>query len=127
MSISHKSISLKNKLYFVAILVMTLVLIFSIKETVYSVGGTQANEAMEQYYHALEIEYRQTVNAVVKDMGYANAGVMLTKTIDAQGHREYELHINHRRLKHDDEALLDAISNIELPIENSRISIMTSY
>ena len=127
MSISHKSKSLKNKLYFGLILIMTIVLILSIKETVYSVNGDQAAADMERYYRTLENEYRQSVTALVEQMGYSNAGVMLTKMVDADGNREYEIRINHRRLKKGSEELIEAIELVELPIDNSSISIMTSY
>ena len=76
----------------------SLVIAFSIKGTACSMDkGERGRRAMEEYCRSVEKEYVVNVKKILKDNGYTNAGVMLTKVFNNDGTRRYTLSINHRR------------------------------
>ena len=66
-----------------------------------SVAAGQSTEKLkvkEQYYVELENQYIKEVREMLRDKGYQNSGVMLTRTVMEDGSREYHLNIHHKRL-----------------------------
>lgn len=91
-----------------------IVLAFSITGTAFSMDkGISGKSAYESYYRELEKEYVRNVKSILCKNGYDNAGVMLTKTIDADGQREYVVSIHHRKLDIESARTQKVISDID--------------
>lgn len=120
----------KDALFIMATVILVVIISLLFKGTVQGMSKTDSSDSMEKYYISLEKEYVSNVKTRLADAGYANAGVMLTKVILADGNREYTLSINHKKiaeLGEDIQPITDIVKNVELPIENMGISIMTTY
>ena len=125
-----KGQAIKNIIFFATAVLLVVLISLCIKGTAHSMEKSEGADEMESYYRSVEKEYVSSVKEVLKDFGLENSGVMLTKTIDAEGARTYVLSINHRRLKEgtsfDTEGLINALYEIEIGIPESTISIMTT-
>ena len=116
-----------RKMYWLGSLMAIIIVSFCIKGTAHSMERTDA--MVEGYFRQMESEYSTSIRALVNEMGYENAGVMLTKIVDEDGFRDYTLSIHHRRIGNDpvkDSALIDKINEIDFSVDNSSIYIMIS-
>lgn len=76
-----------------------MVVIFMSVFTAKAYGGVvQQSHISQDYYRELEKKYVTQVRGILKDSGYENAGVTLTKVMDENFHREYTVTINHKWL-----------------------------
>lgn len=79
------------------------------------------------YYKVIEQEYVDAVRDRLNANGFRNAGISLTKTLDADGKLEYEIAIHHRRIdkmsQYQREQLSDIIINDDTVVEGSSISV----
>lgn len=78
----------------VGIVIISLIIIFSAKV----VSSAQAYTALENYYAELERDYKYAVRDYMNDNGYTNAGITVTRIVDAEGNREYTVKIHHDKL-----------------------------
>lgn len=122
--------TMKRFLIGAALLLTSIIIAFCIKGTVYSMDkGERGHRAMEEYCRSVEKEYVVNVKKILRANGYENAGVMLTKVFNDDGSRKYTLSINHKRLGKSEERadeLKKEILELELPVEGSSISVMTT-
>lgn len=121
---------MKRDLIIITFLIAAISLL--IKGTVHGMESKDSTRAMESYYRSVEKEYVDSIKECLNHEGFNNAGVMLTKIIDADGNREYTLTINHHRfakeMSNDEkiQSVLEKVSDIPLDIENISFSIMTT-
>lgn len=52
----------------------------------------------EKFYQDLEKEYVKEVRAFLNEQGFENSGVTLTRVVDEQGNREYDVTLHHKYL-----------------------------
>lgn len=128
-TIINKTYSKGRAVYIILTLVLILITTLSIRGTAYSMEKTNMHDSMDPYYKSLENEYTNNVKNLLSELGYSNAGIMLTKVVDVDGNREYTLSLHHKLLSNNNERLnevTEAIKSIGAPVANSSIYIMTT-
>lgn len=104
----------ENAGFITAVTVLLLVSAVLIAATAQTVGGKKGGE--EAYYVQLEREYVQEMQDILNSSGFANSGVMLTKTIYEDNSREYHIAIHHGRFDSlsagEKEALVEELKGI---------------
>lgn len=82
-------------------------------------------EIDQKYYIELESEYLKRSRAYLEELGYRNCGVNLTRTIDADGQRSYQVCIHHRNFNRlqegDQEKLLNNLEALAYADESAAI------
>ena len=73
------------------------------------VRSAQADSALEKYYTGLESEYKYMVRDYMNENGYINAGIMVTRVVDAEGNRTYTVKLHHDKLDRLNEEELAAV------------------
>jgi len=90
---------MKNTCTFIIVtLLLILVSTFFITGTVQSQSAKNINET-EKYFRELEKEYVRDIRNYLNAQGYENSGVTLTRTVDEQGSREYQITLHHKYLE----------------------------
>lgn len=97
------------------IFLLVFVLVIFMKKTVVSVADSRI-QAEKEFYHKIESEYLKETRETLKESGYINSGVNLTKVIDEEGRRTYTVRIHNRRInaleETEREELLDTLRGI---------------
>ncbi len=78
------------------VLIMALILFFSGTVSSQSEGSVIVSE---EAYIQLEGEYVQQLRTILKEEGYENCGINLTRVVDAEGERAYSIVLHHKYLK----------------------------
>jgi len=88
----------KNITFIVSTIALILISAFFITKTV---RGEADHEriATEKYYQVLEQEYVSEIRAYLNEQGFENSGVALTRVVDEQGGREYQITLHHKYLE----------------------------
>ena len=91
-------ITTKNITFIAATIVLIIISAFFITKTV---RGEVDHEmiACEKYYQVLEQEYASEIRAYLNEQGFENSGVTLTRIIDEQGIRKYQITLHHKYLE----------------------------
>ena len=84
----------KNLKWILTTIVLILVTAFSIAGTVISKNDFKAGE-LEQYYLQKEKQLTEDVRDFLKQKGYGNSGVTVTRVVEANGNREYTVTVHH--------------------------------
>ena len=90
--------SVKNVTFTVVTIILVLCSAFFITKTVQGQSDTDV-AAKEGYYQALEQEYVDEIRTYLDEQGFLNSGVMLTRVVDEQGSREYQVTLHHKYLE----------------------------
>ena len=94
----RKTINLRGTAAFlVTTIILILISAFFITETVLSQSNIGQQE-MENYYHEQEQLLLGQTREQLKELGYANSGVTLTRVVDEEGNREYTFTIHHGKI-----------------------------
>lgn len=122
---------MKKGIFNLVTMVLILIIVFSIKGTAYSMEKTATanDQIMDSYYRALEKEYTDNIKSIANQMGYLNAGIMLTKVVDETGKRVYTLSMHHKsfgRNTEKDEEFINDIKAMDIMIEDASILIETT-
>ncbi len=88
----------KNITFIASTIALILISAFFVTKTV---RGQEDREtiACEKYYQVLEQEYVSEIRAYLNEQGFENSGVTLTRIIDEQGVREYQITLHHKYLE----------------------------
>lgn len=78
-------------------IILVMVTAFCCAGTVMSRTDFSAQE-LEHYDRERERQLVEDVRGYLRQQGYGNSGVMLTRVVDADGSREYTLSIHHSRI-----------------------------
>ena len=74
-------------------------------------------------YQEAEVTYAKQVKNILADASLKNAGVTMTKVIDANGKRDYTICINHKNINYMNKSELESLEmqldTLEMNIENS--------
>ena len=90
---------MKNTCTFIVVtILLVLISTFFISGTVQSQSAENISEN-EKYFQELEREYVREIRDYLNAQGYENSGVTLTRTVDAQGDREYRVTLHHKYLE----------------------------
>jgi len=80
-------------------------------------------QELEGYYHEKEQALVEEARDLLRDRGFANSGVMLTRVVDESGRRQYTLTVHHGRIsrmgEEDRQKLLEELEGIVFEDENS--------
>lgn len=87
---------MKKRFWLITVLLVTIIA-FSTTGTVMGMEKGKV-KVDEKYYRQIEKEYVKQVRVFLKDAGYDNCGVALTKVFYEDGTREYTLNIHHKRI-----------------------------
>lgn len=90
--------SVKNMTFIVTTVFLVLCSAFFVTKTVQGQSNVDMRE-QEHYYMVLEQEYVSDVRAYLNEQGFTNSGVTLTRVVDAQGTREYQVVLHHKYLE----------------------------
>ncbi|MBE5883674.1 MAG: hypothetical protein E7291_04575 [Lachnospiraceae bacterium] len=89
---------LGSTMAFVAVTGILVVMIaFCVTGTVISQSDMGMQE-VENYYREQERVLLQNTREQLREMGYTNCGVTLTRVVDAEGNREYTFTIHHGKI-----------------------------
>ena len=84
----------KDILFYIVLLVLFLLLSFLISNIAYSKENVK-NLELEQYYDGLEDVMLRKVKEYLNENGFRNSGVSLTRVVDSDNHRTYQLIVHH--------------------------------
>ena len=90
--------SAKNITFIAATIILVLCSAFFITKTVQGQSDTDVLEK-EGYYQALEQEYVSEIREYLNEQGFLNSGVTLTRVVDEQGSRDYQVTLHHKYLE----------------------------
>lgn len=98
--------------------ILILIIALCISGTVIS-QSNHASMIEEKYYRELEDVYVKEVRALLKEEGYENSGITMTRVTDENGRRTYTVTIHHGKIDKLPEPekmeLLAACKKIEFP------------
>ncbi len=107
---------MSDRKFWVLTVTLVLIIVFCTKGTVISMGNKQRTDE-NHCYRELEQEYVRYARECLREQGFDNCGVMLTRVTNGDGSREYTMQVHHRRLKQmdgsDKSALQDILSQAE--------------
>ena len=89
-----KRMNRKDILFYIVLLVLFLLLSFLISNIAYSKENVK-NLELEQYYDGLEDVMLRKVKEYLNENGFRNSGVSLTRVVDSDNHRTYQLTVHH--------------------------------
>lgn len=101
------------------LIITVFVLIVSIMSITLSVKAREGRKLQEdsQKTDVAELEYKQKIREIMKEAGYENAGVMLTKVMDEDEGLVYTVTIYHGRIekmqKKETEELMLRLENVK--------------
>ena len=90
--------SAKNITFILVTIMLILISVFFITKTVE--GSVDINTAeKERYFMELEEEYISEIRTYLNEQGFTNSGVTLTRVVDEEGSREYQVMLHHKYLE----------------------------
>lgn len=90
--------SAKNIAFITATIILILCSAFFITKTVR--GQVDSETAVnEKYYQVLEQEYVSEIRKYLNEQGFKNSGVALTRIVNEQGRRDYQVTLHHEYLE----------------------------
>ena len=107
-------------------IILVFVTAFCCAGTVMSRIGFSGQE-LETYYRERERQLVEDAREYLRQQGYENSGVMLTRVVDADGSREYTLSVHHGRIaalsEEELEQLAEGLREIAFTDQNSVFSV----
>lgn len=107
------------------LIIVTILLVLVIAG---SISGTVLSQAKgkpsvdNKHYQQLEREYLASVKGILTDEGFRNSGVTITKIIEEDGSRQYQVLIHHGKLdrlsEQEKETLTLQLAQIDFPVED---------
>lgn len=76
---------------------LVVIIAFCVTGTVASRSDIAVQE-LENYYRVQEKELLRETKEFLREMGFKNSGVTLTRVVDGEGHREYTFTIHHGKI-----------------------------
>lgn len=92
-----KKIFFQKKGFLTVVIVLLCVTGFLIKGTIVSQAKSRIQQENEAY-HEMEKDYIRKTREVLKENGFENSGVNLTKVIDAEGKRTYTMAVHNSKI-----------------------------
>ena len=83
------------------VVVMTMILVMALLVGMSCTVSSQSEENVsvsEESYIVLEGEYVQQLRTILKEEGYENCGINLTRVVDGEGERAYSIVLHHKYL-----------------------------
>lgn len=92
-----KKIFFQTKGFLMVVIVLLCVTGFLIKGTIVSQAKSRIQQENE-VYHEMEKDYIRKTREILKNKGFENSGVNLTKVIDADGKRTYTMVVHNSKI-----------------------------
>lgn len=113
---------MKNVKFYAAVSILICIIAFFARGTM--VSRAQTRNALEAgTYHEMERQYIKEMKEFLKEAGYENSGVNLTKVTDIDGSRSYQIKIHHPRIDKlkdtEREGLLEELNRMQFVEEAS--------
>lgn len=112
---------MKNITFIIATAFLVLLSAFFLCGTVAS-QPTHSQDITEEAYVRLEREFLADIRYKLTTEGYENCGINLTRTVDSDGSRAYEISLHHKYLNNLDDtelsSLYQKLSLSAIPFEN---------
>lgn len=105
---------MKTAKFAIVTMILLLITTFSITGTVMS-QNKDKDPIDAKHYRMLENQYIAQVREQLKEQGYTNAGITMTRITEADGTRNYTVLIHHRRINS-----LDETEKVKLTYELGR-------
>lgn len=86
------------KQFILVTILLTMIAAFFVTGTVKGQNNGDNNEK-DAYYDQVEREYLILLKEELKEEGFSNCGITMTKVIFEDGNREYTVLINHKSIK----------------------------
>jgi len=117
---------MNKKIYFT--LSVLLVAVFTLSMGIRANGSARRMpDITDGYYRQIEKAYIEAVRDKLDSEGYRNAGISMTKIINAEGGFDYLLSVHHKRIDKMNNQSRDELTGIitkdEIEIANSSISV----
>ena len=113
-----------RKSFLGTVFLLVIISIFFMGGTVESQAKTKL-KAESQAYRQMEKEYLKRTREVLKEKGFADSGVNLTKIIDESGKRTYTVKIHNSKInaleEEEKDDLLESLENVKFADEESSI------
>ena len=87
-----------DKIRFMAVIMVSVIIAACFFTGTVMGKGEADSQELDGYYHSKEQSLVEDAREFLKEEGYADSGVMLTRVIEADGSRQYTLTIHHRRI-----------------------------
>ena len=87
----------KNITFIMTTILLILISTFFVTKTVQGQSDKEL-AAREGYYLVLEKEYVSEIREYLDEQGFTNSGVTLTRVVDVQGCRAYQIMLHHKYL-----------------------------
>ncbi len=100
----------QERIFHLAALLLGLIIVFGFSVTVIAGNGGTAEE-LERFYEEQEKVYVQEIRTFLKEQGYQNCGVTLTRVTTEDGSRTYTVRMHHKYFDRLDEAGREELEN----------------
>lgn len=116
----------KEAVFVMVTVFLVLVLWLFISETVMS--QTEGNITVdEKAYVELEKDYVVAVRGYLEERGYCNSGVALTRVVDENGERSYEMVLHHKNIYklscEEQEIMLEEIATMAFHVSGCKFQV----
>ncbi len=109
-----------RKSFWTAAVLLIVITVFFMGETVESQAKSKL-KAESSIYHEMEKEYLKNTRTILKEKGYENSGINMTKTIDEEGNRTYTVKIHNSKInalgEAEKESLLECLKSLQFADE----------
>lgn len=95
---------MRRRIHLRGTLLFAVVTVFLVTVTAFCTVGTVMSKSdmggaqLQSYYHAKEQELLRLTREELRELGYRDSGVTLTRVTDESGNREYTFSIHHGRI-----------------------------
>ena len=116
----------KEAVFVIVTVFLVLILWLFVSETVMS--QTEGNITVdEESFLELEDDYVGTVRTYLEEKGYRNSGVALTRVVDEEGDRSYEMTLHHKNLyklsTEEQETILKEIATMAFHVSGCKFQV----
>lgn len=113
---------MKVNIFPITFFVLMALLLFGTTQTVMSQSRERQQAAIEEkYYDAWEAEYLSQVREVLDENSLTHAGVTMTKTIQEDRGRSYEVRLHHKRFgrmsTEERQGVLNGLREVSFPVD----------
>lgn len=88
--------------------------------------ASNGNREVQLYYDEMESKYLKNMKGVLKEEGYIDSGITMTKIINMDGSRDYEIRIHNKNLENindfEKDRLIDLLSQFTFDDQNCTFS-----
>ena len=116
----------KDVVFVMVTVLLVLCMWLFVSETV--VSQTDGNITVDEgAFQELEEDYVKAVRTYLEEQGYRNSGVALTRIVDEEGNRSYEMVLHHKNMyklsTEEQEMMLEEISTMAFHVSGCKFQV----